>query len=279
MKYRLDMTRRRQNKNSAFTLTELLVVIAIIAILAALLLAALTRGVGLARQTYCANNLRQLGHAMQMFVGENHVYSLEFNSDYDKGSYLNHFDFWTLALDHELGFENNSHQTDFEDEGIRKCPAAIEPPNWPPNLLNTGTTKEGFISYGYNSCGMSSFTDTNSLGIGGQYAWRKPKPTVPPVSESEVVSPSEMIALGDGFIGHDKLILDGVSRIWRTYDSPDGVKDDSNAQSRHQGKANVVFCDGHVESPTLQYLFEDTSDEALSRWNRDHLPHREKLSP
>ena len=44
-------------------------------------------------------------------------------------------------------------------------------------------------------------------------------------------------------------------------------------------KANVVFCDGHVESPTLQFLFEDTSDAALARWNRDHLPHREKLSP
>jgi prepilin-type processing-associated H-X9-DG protein len=42
---------------------------------------------------------------------------------------------------------------------------------------------------------------------------------------------------------------------------------------------NVVFCDGHVESPTLQFLFEDASDEALSRWNRDHQPHREKLSP
>jgi prepilin-type processing-associated H-X9-DG protein len=49
--------------------------------------------------------------------------------------------------------------------------------------------------------------------------------------------------------------------------------------ARHQGKANVVFCDGHVESPTLQFVFADTSDAALSRWNRDHLPHREKLSP
>jgi hypothetical protein len=41
-------------------------------------------------------------------------------------------------------------------------------------------------------------------------------------------------------------------------------------------KANVVFCASHVESPTL---LEDTSDAALARWNRDHLPHREKLSP
>jgi prepilin-type processing-associated H-X9-DG protein len=45
------------------------------------------------------------------------------------------------------------------------------------------------------------------------------------------------------------------------------------------GKANVVFCDGHVESPPLQFLFADTSDAALSRWNRDHQPHRERLAP
>ena len=47
---------------------------------------------------------------------------------------------------------------------------------------------------------------------------------------------------------------------------------------RHQNNANVVFCDGHVESPTLQFLFTDTSDAALSRWNRDHQPHRERLA-
>jgi prepilin-type processing-associated H-X9-DG protein len=48
---------------------------------------------------------------------------------------------------------------------------------------------------------------------------------------------------------------------------------------RHQGRLNVLFCDGHVESPTLQLLFVDASDAALVRWNRDHQPHREQLSP
>jgi hypothetical protein len=41
----------------------------------------------------------------------------------------------------------------------------------------------------------------------------------------------------------------------------------------------VIFCVCLVESPTLKFLFEDTSDVALARWNRDHQPHREKLSP
>jgi hypothetical protein len=42
----------------------------------------------------------------------------------------------------------------------------------------------------------------------------------------------------------------------------------------------VVFCAAHVESPTLQFLFEDTSDAALVRWKSlrtatNHLPRRE----
>jgi hypothetical protein len=42
-------------------------------------------------------------------------------------------------------------------------------------------------------------------------------------------------------------------------------------------QANVAFCDDHVETPTLKFLFADTSDAALSAWNRDHQPHRERL--
>ena len=100
------------------------------------------------------------------------------------------------------------------------------------------------------------------------------------ISGSAIVNPSEMIALGDDFAGHDDIILGGGDSIGRISDLPNIFKGDSKAAFlRHQGKANMVFCDGHVELPTLQFLFADTSDAALSRWNRDHLPHREELVP
>ena len=49
---------------------------------------------------------------------------------------------------------------------------------------------------------------------------------------------------------------------------------DGNILTRHRDRANVGFCDGHVESPTLKFLFEDDTDGALVRWNLDHRPRR-----
>jgi prepilin-type processing-associated H-X9-DG protein/prepilin-type N-terminal cleavage/methylation domain-containing protein len=268
MKYRLDVT--RQNKN-AFTLVELLVVIAVIAILAALLLTAISQAKGRALRIQCANNVRQIGFALQSYLSENNRYPLYIG----QGS-------WISTLHHEIVTGNSITNRLFlkwSQQGVWKCPAANTPFNWPSNLW--------YLSYGYNSYGLSAPADTNSLGIGGHHVWYSTQLPAPPVAESEVTSPSEMMAIGDGFSGDKNYLIDGDLPMWRAagiknynyFGNFDYQASTKRSYARHQGKANVVFCDGHVESPTLQFLFADTSDAALSRWNRDHLPHREKMSP
>lgn len=84
-----------------------------------------------------------------------------------------------------------------------------------------------------------------------------------PIAESEVSVPSDMIAIGDSFNG-------AVAFTRHTNGT-------AAAYARHAGRVMVLFCDGHVESPTLRGLFEDTSDTSLARWNRDHLPHSDQV--
>ncbi|MDB6022218.1 MAG: prepilin-type N-terminal cleavage/methylation domain [Pedosphaera sp.] len=240
-------------RSSALTLTELLVVIAIIAILAALLLPLISQAKSRARRIQCLSNLHQLGVGLNAFVSDNHSYPSAFaitNGD-APGRW------WADQLERG-GLGISRPETDFYERGVWRCPSAP----WPPPF---GPGDQSF--YGYNAFGVLKVgTRTNALGLLGHYNESLDKPTR--IGETEVVAPDDMMAIGDSLFG-------GFFFMRRDLAS----NEKWNAPARHQGKANILFCDGHVESPTLQFLFEDTGDTALARWNRDHLPHREQLTP
>jgi prepilin-type N-terminal cleavage/methylation domain-containing protein/prepilin-type processing-associated H-X9-DG protein len=261
----------RRASGDGFTLIELLVVIAILVILAALLLTAITQVKARSQSAQCAHNVRQLGLALAGFVTDNRVYPLLANPNSRVGPYPEHNASWVAALEHsELARSSRRvNASVYLQQGVWQCPSAHRPPDLPPN--------EGYVSYGYNGFGLSAGTDTNGFGLGGHFVWTASRSPAPPVAESEVASPSEMVAVGDGFVGGDGVIRDDGLSLWRTHGVKDYLGSTQRSHLRHQEKANVVFCDGHVEAPTLKVLFDDRSDTALVRWNRDHQPHRDRL--
>jgi prepilin-type processing-associated H-X9-DG protein/prepilin-type N-terminal cleavage/methylation domain-containing protein len=245
MKSRFDI-------ETGFTLLELLVVFAILTILAALLLPAISNSKRKAQRAQCVGNLHQLGIGIQNFVADNHAYpsGIAGTNSENPGP-------WYFQLQRG-GFDPSKPRTNFISEGVWRCPSA---------QLSRDLQGRGMpISYGYNAFGsVATGNPTNALGLLGHFV--SFSAMFDPIKEAEVVSPTEMMAIGDSLVG-------GVFFMRQHLDYLDSGE---RASSRHQGRVNVAFCDGHVDSPTLKLLFEDTSDTALVRWNRDHLPHRDRL--
>jgi prepilin-type N-terminal cleavage/methylation domain-containing protein/prepilin-type processing-associated H-X9-DG protein len=281
-------------RRRGFTLIELLVVIAIIAILASLLLPVLTRAKASAHSIKCANNLRQLGVGLQLYVGDHQFYP-ESVGGFDPfqlgwGAGINTY------LKQPLAFWKSTDQYPSIYDGYRR---------WPVGSFLCPTDRRNWGgaggSYGYNTIGASISrvfpfqapeAELEPLGLGGRgrklgnsYGFPKPVP------ESAVVSPSELMAIGDGYVGSSvKESIDpsrwGVAassgeftREGGSYQGTPGPWDEQRPtwRKRHQGRLNAVFCDGHVERLQAQALFLGKEDRDLRIWNIDNQPHRERL--
>jgi prepilin-type N-terminal cleavage/methylation domain-containing protein/prepilin-type processing-associated H-X9-DG protein len=243
---------------AGFTLIELLVVVAIIAILASLLLPALSRAKVAARATECRNNLHTLGLAMRMYVDEFNNYpptsGLGLMGFGPKYGWLMHDD-WKMALVPFVGVLDDQFPGQEVIMRVLRCP----------QLVSNADGRHGQGQYAMNASGTAIFKAAANLGLGG-YGPGIAQPT----AEASVQAPADLIAVGDiapGATAGDMFYTSGYFDVCST-----------NAWmlpgTSHSGRANILFADGHVGSGRRSNWVA-SSDSARRRWNNDHEPHPE----
>lgn len=226
----------RRTTASGFTLIELLVVIAIIAILAGMLLPALSLAKEKASRTACLNNLRQIALMLQFYTDDNKdIFPGHRNGNLttdDANASLTNW--WGTTIQ---GYKNN--QTN-----LFKCPSIKG------KRLDSGVRWEWKFDCHKVGYGMNAFFlgvhpyGAQALTVGGVNFT-----TIPWLKRASVVSPSQVLAVGDSMPK-----LDGFwsSSLWWPTSCMDQKASASKAfegvdPNRHRKTGIAVFIDGHAE--------------------------------
>lgn len=278
--------RNRHSFRSAFTLVELLVVIGVIGVLVAILLPALAGARRSAQATQCASNLRQLGQGWMLYASDAGGFACPMRmptfgspvEDLGNGTSQYRprwFDLIGVRLKMKP-YEKSPQSASDENLPVTNpmflCPAV---PDW---------TNGRNYAYGYNFQFLGNPREKSAgryINFPVRAARIKAAATIA-VVDSLGTAAGKSVNSRRGYLANGNSDLAAVGNHAYTVDPPrltttsdyaeDNARtpvDRSAPDPRHRGRANALFCDGHVETLRLTEMgYVVNADQSVAALDR-----------